>query len=93
MIAGGREVEVPAPLDELPLLASPRGTSGARLTLAASLATLERPFTPCGVAWQGAPLPDRQWSYDSGSGVLHAVVSGSGSLVARQACVSGTLAR
>jgi hypothetical protein len=151
IVAGEREVEVPAPLDELPLfaragtllpllppdvdtladfgggahdvvrlddrrgerrlLALPRGAShaalpqgslesrevaagwqlaiaapNARWTIEASLATLERPFTPCAVAWQGAPLPAAQWSYDSAAQILRAVVSGSGELVARRAC-------
>ena len=149
--AGGREVEVPAPLDELPLfvragaqlpllpadvdtladfgdgaggvvrledrrgertlLAFPRGTSRARLaqgglessevasgwqlgidgpvtrwTIEASLATLERPFTPCGVLWRGKRLPDGQWWYDTASQVLHAVVTGTGDLVAQRSC-------
>ncbi len=149
--AGARDVEVPAPLDELPLfvragallpllpadvdtladfgggaggvvrledrrgertlLAFPRGTSRARLaqgdlesdelasgwqlgidgpvtrwTIEASLATLERPFTPCGVLWRGKRLPDGQWSYDAASQVLHAVVTGTGDLVAQRSC-------
>ena len=148
---GGREVEVPAPLDELPLfvragallpllpadvdtladfgggaggvvrlddrrgertlLAFPRGSSRAALdhgslasrelatgwtlaidgpntrwTIAASLATLERPFAPCAVLWQGARLPAEQWSYDAAAQVLHAVVDGGGELVARRSC-------
>ena len=49
-----------------------------RWTIEASLATLERPFTPCGVLWRGKRLPDGQWSYDAASQVLHAVVTGTG---------------
>jgi len=151
VLDGGREVEVPAPLDELPLfvragallpmlppdvdtlaaygagapglvrlddrrgerrlLAFPRGASSARLTqgglvsteevpgwrlaidapnarwtIQASLRTLERPFVPCDVAWQGRTLPSSRWSYDVDSGVLHAVVTGSGELYARRTC-------
>ncbi len=151
VLDGGREVEVPAPLDELPLfvragallpmlppdvdtlaaygagtpdlvrlddrrgerrlLAFPRGRSSARLplgelsshedaagwrlaidapnarwTIQASLQTLERPFAPCGVRWQGRALPASQWSYDDERGVLSAVVSGSGELLVRRAC-------
>jgi sulfoquinovosidase len=151
VLDGGREVEVPAPLDELPLLvragallamlpadvdtlasygagsddlvrlddrrgerallAFPRGRSSATLThgsltseeaasgwrlaidapnarwtVQASLRTLERPFAPCGVAWQGRDLPPGQWSYDEASGVLRAVVTGSGALLARRTC-------
>lgn len=151
VLDGGREVEVPAPLDELPLfvragallpllpadvdtladfgggaagvvrledrrgerrlLAFPRGTShahlpqgdlasherasgwqlaidapNARWAIEASLATLEQPFVPCGVSWQGARLPDGQWSYDAASRVLRAVVSGSGELLAQRRC-------
>jgi alpha-glucosidase (family GH31 glycosyl hydrolase) len=148
---GKSNVEVPAPLDELPLfvragallpllpadvdtladfgsgaadvvrledrrgertlLAFPRGSSRARLeqgslesrelasgwqlaiaapntrwTIEASLATLERPFAPCAVTWQGAPVPATRWSYDASSQVLRTVVSGSGELLARRAC-------
>jgi alpha-glucosidase (family GH31 glycosyl hydrolase) len=147
LIAGGREVEVPAPLDELPLfvragavlpllppdvdtlasygagttglvrladrrdrhrlLAFPRGSSEAQLahgrirsredsgdawrleiaapngrwSVAASFATLERPFTPCTAEWNGKPLPARHWSFDGQAAVFRTSVSGAGTLV------------
>ncbi|MBY0274911.1 hypothetical protein K2Z84_06200, partial [Candidatus Binatia bacterium] len=58
----------------------------ARWTVQASLATLERPFAPCAVTWQGARLPDDRWSFDQEAGILRAVVSGSGELRALRAC-------
>ena len=136
LLDGGREVEVPAPLEELPLLvragavlpllsadvdtladygsrsglvkladrrdrlellAFPRGPSLTRLAggervrategsrrldigvagrqsrsyrLQASVATLERPFTPCCVELDGRGLPRRSWSYDRSTRVL-----------------------
>ena len=57
-----------------------------RWTIEATLATLERPFVPCGVLWQGRKLAAAQWSFDEVSQVLRAVVSGSGELVARRSC-------
>lgn len=150
-IAGGREVEVPAPLEELPLfvragavlallppdvdtlapygrsirgivhleerrgerrlLAFPRGSSTTRLTdgtlasreangvweldvdapaarwsVEATLATLERPFAPCAVSWQGRTLSPDHWSFDDASGVLVARLAGSGALIVRERC-------
>lgn len=38
--------------------------------LEASTRTLEQPFEVCGVALDGVPLADRDWSYDPSTGVL-----------------------
>jgi hypothetical protein len=40
----------------------------------ASLATLTAPFTPCSVELDGQPLPASDWSFDSPSQVLRAVI-------------------
>jgi sulfoquinovosidase len=151
VLAGGREVDVPAPLEELPLfvragaviplllpdvdtladygagtdglvrladrrgerrlLAFPRGDSESRLphgtltsrelarawtleiaapsgrwSIAATLATLARPFSPCAVEWRGEPLAREQWSFDEATGVFRTDVSGAGLLRVSGAC-------
>ena len=101
-------------LDQLALIALPRGVSKARAfrgdrftsierdrrwdllvraarprtwMLQASLATLERPFAPCAVAFAGQPLAARDWSFDPATGVLRATWHGrNGTLVVRGAC-------
>ncbi len=42
----------------------------------ASLATLEQPFVPCTVTWNGRPLPDEDWSWDADTQVLRARFEG-----------------
>jgi alpha-glucosidase (family GH31 glycosyl hydrolase) len=44
--------------------------------LQASLATLERPFAPCAVEWNGRPLPASAWQWDGGTQVLRAEFTG-----------------
>ncbi|MEA2475118.1 MAG: hypothetical protein QOE06_3033 [Thermoleophilaceae bacterium] len=150
MLAGGREATVPAPLDELPLLARagalialaprdidtladglgapgvvslrdrsrsrellafPRGSSQARFDgderlasreragswtlairgrrtrtwgVAASFATLERPFRPCSVSAGGAAL--RKWRWLPKERVLRAMVTGRSVKLVARAC-------
>jgi alpha-glucosidase (family GH31 glycosyl hydrolase) len=99
-------------LDQLDLIAFPRGSStahafrreryrsvegdrrweltiyGARVRtwrLQASLATLEQPFVPCAVEFDGQALPASDWSYDSATSVLRATWQGrNGSLVVEE---------
>lgn len=55
--------------------------------LQASLLTLEEPFVPCAVEYDGAPLPAADWSYDEASGVLRATwQGGNGRLTVRGNC-------
>jgi alpha-glucosidase (family GH31 glycosyl hydrolase) len=58
-----------------------RGRRRRTYTLDASLATLDRPFTPCRVTWSGGEIV---WSYDAGTAVLRARFAGRrGRLVVR----------
>jgi alpha-glucosidase (family GH31 glycosyl hydrolase) len=153
LLRGKREVTVPAPLDELPLLvragtmlpllppdvdtlaeygdgvkglvsladardelellAFPSGASDARFyegekiksreqrgqwklvidgkrkrtyELQASLATLERPFRPCGLDLDGRPLAAGKWSYDRSAGVLDATFTAKDPALKVSAC-------
>lgn len=47
-----------------------------RVGLQASLATLEQPFVPRTVTWNGRPLPDDAWSWDAATRVLRARFEG-----------------
>jgi hypothetical protein len=64
-----------------------RGKPRRTYMLQASLATLEQPFTPCAVEWNGRPLPPGDWSYDAGTQVFRARFAGQrGRLVVRGGC-------
>jgi hypothetical protein len=63
------------------------GKRTRRYSLQASLATLRRPFRPCGVRLRGRALRKRAWSYDRGTRVLRVSFKvRSGTLVARRSC-------
>jgi hypothetical protein len=53
-----------------------RGKLQRTYGLQASLATLERPFAPCAVEWNGRPLPPSAWQWDGGTQVLRAEFTG-----------------
>jgi len=53
-----------------------RGARRRTYDLQASLATLARPFAPCGVEWNGRALPDDAWSWDDEAEVLRATFEG-----------------
>ncbi len=60
------------------------GTGRRSYEIHASLATLERPFAPCAVEWNGRTLPASAWRFDAASRVLRTRVTGTrGRLVAR----------
>ena len=64
-----------------------RGRHERRYVVQASLATLERPFIPCAVEWNGEPLAGETWSYNEGDSVLTAEVTGlRGRLSVRRQC-------
>lgn len=76
-----RSIERPG-VWELSLRAARRRTYAVQ----ASLATLERPFAPCTVTWNGRRLPDTAWQYDTATRVLRVTFTGTrGRLVARGA--------
>ena len=54
--------------------------------LQASLATLETPFVPCVVDWNGRALPEADWSYEPGTRVLRASFRGRRGRLAVHAC-------
>lgn len=64
-----------------------RGKRVREVSLQASLATLEKPFTPCAVEWRGRALPDDAWDYDPDTAVLRVSFRGRRSrLVVRERC-------
>ncbi|MCW5890414.1 MAG: glycoside hydrolase family 31 protein [bacterium] len=64
-----------------------RGRRRRTYALQASLATLERPFAPCAVEWNGTRLPESAWSFDAATRVLRAEFRGvRGRLVVRVGC-------
>ena len=100
-------------LDQLELIALPRGSStahafrreryrsvegdrrwelaiyGARQRtwrLQASLATLEHPFVPCAVEFDGQALPASDWSYDADAHVLRATWQGRNGRLVVEGC-------
>ena len=54
--------------------------------LQASLSTLEQPFTPCTVEWNGKPLAPADWSYDDAGKVLRTTVTGRRGRLVVRAC-------
>ena len=54
--------------------------------LQASLATLEHPFVPCAVEFDGQALPASDWSYDADAHVLRATWHGSNGRLVVEAC-------
>jgi alpha-glucosidase len=64
-----------------------RGKPRRTYTLQASLATLEQPFVPCAVEWNGRVLASGEWAYDAGTQVLRTRFTGRrGRLVVRGGC-------
>jgi len=65
-----------------------RGARRRTWEITATLATLERPITPCEIRWGARPLAASAWSWDDDTQVLRAAVTGrQGRLVVR-ACES-----
>jgi alpha-glucosidase (family GH31 glycosyl hydrolase) len=66
-----------------------RGKRARTYDLQASLATLEHPFAPCTVAWNGRPLAADAWTYDAATGVLRARFDGRKGRLRVEACAAG----
>jgi len=52
----------------------------------AALSTLEQPFTPCAVEWNGKPLAATDWSYDDAARLLRTSVTGRRGRLVVRAC-------
>ncbi len=64
-----------------------RGSRRRTYEVAASLATLNAPFAPCAVSWNGRPVARARWQWDAATRVLRARVGGTrGRLVVREDC-------
>jgi len=63
-----------------------RGKRRRTWDLQASLATLQTPFTPCDVSWNGARLADDAWSWDATTQVIRATFTGRRGALLVRAC-------
>jgi len=66
-----------------------RGRRPRTYELQASLATLAQPFEPCAPEWNGKPLADEAWSYDTDRAVLRATFLGRKGRLRVRACAGG----